>query len=175
MEVAQRLDHTRMILEILLLKSLNYSASRQAQQAKDLICEALPIAYREGYQRLFIDHGEPAMRVLRSVIADVPEKHLFAYLRSLLQAFSDGHEAPTLAGSETTPVEPLSPQELRIIRLLEAGLSRQEIAQELVLSTNTVKTHLYHIYQKLNVSSRAEAIEAAGHLLSHRVLTSKGK
>jgi LuxR family maltose regulon positive regulatory protein len=61
-------------------------------------------------------------------------------------------------------VEPLSPQEQRVLRLLAAGLSNPEIAHELVVSVNTVKTHLQRIYQKLNVTSRSEARAAARYL-----------
>jgi LuxR family maltose regulon positive regulatory protein len=61
-------------------------------------------------------------------------------------------------------VEPLSPQEQRVLRLLAAGLSNPEIAQELIVSVNTVKTHLQRLYQKLNVTSRREARDAARHL-----------
>ena len=61
-------------------------------------------------------------------------------------------------------VEPLSPQEQRVLRLLAAGLSNPEIAQELVVSINTIKTHVKSIYRKLNVTSREEARDAARHL-----------
>ena len=61
-------------------------------------------------------------------------------------------------------VEPLSPQELRVLRLLAAGRSNTAIAQELVISTNTVKTHVKNIYRKLGISSRDEAREVAQEL-----------
>jgi LuxR family transcriptional regulator, maltose regulon positive regulatory protein len=56
-----------------------------------------------------------------------------------------------------TLVEPLSPQEQRVLRLLGAGMSNPEIAEELVISVNTIKTHVQSIYRKLGVSSRREA------------------
>jgi LuxR family maltose regulon positive regulatory protein len=57
----------------------------------------------------------------------------------------------------TALVDPLSPQEIRVLRLLAAGLSNGEIASELVVSINTVKTHVKSIYRKLNIRSREEA------------------
>ncbi len=48
----------------------------------------------------------------------------------------------------------MSQQELRVLRLLVAGLSNADIARELVVSNNTVKTHVKSIYRKLNVKSR---------------------
>jgi LuxR family maltose regulon positive regulatory protein len=79
----------------------------------------------------------------------------------LLQTSPPEPADPVPPGPAFTLIEPLSTQELRVLRLLEAGLSRQEIARELSISENTVKTHLYHIYQKLNVTNRDDAIEAA--------------
>jgi LuxR family maltose regulon positive regulatory protein len=54
-------------------------------------------------------------------------------------------------------LEPLSRQEQRVLRLLVAELSYPEIARELVVSVNTVKTQVSSIYRKLNVHSRREA------------------
>ena len=164
MEIAHRMDHPGMILNILLLKSLCFRASGQPQGAKALILQALPMAQGEGYRRLFLDHGAPAMSVLRSVISEVRHPPLLTYLRSLLDAFASAPGEPASPEAESALVELFSSQELRVFRLLEAGFSRQEIARELVLSPNTVKSHILHIYQKLSVTSRSEAIEAARNL-----------
>lgn len=64
-------------------------------------------------------------------------------------------------------LDPLSSQEERVLRLLAAGLTNPEIAQELVLSVNTVKTHVKSVYRKLNVNSRSAAREAARSLDLH--------
>jgi LuxR family maltose regulon positive regulatory protein len=57
--------------------------------------------------------------------------------------------------------EPLSAQELRVLRLLAAGRSNPEIANELIVSVNTIKAHVQNIFRKLNVNKRVEAVEAA--------------
>jgi DNA-binding NarL/FixJ family response regulator len=57
--------------------------------------------------------------------------------------------------------EDLSPRELEVLYLLVAGASNKAIANQLSLSENTVKSHLSHIFGKLNVQSRAEAVAAA--------------
>ncbi|GHO85361.1 helix-turn-helix transcriptional regulator [Dictyobacter formicarum] len=61
-------------------------------------------------------------------------------------------------------VSPLSAQEERVLQGLSAGLSNQEIANELIISINTVKYHVKHLYQKLGVSNRLQASEAARQL-----------
>jgi DNA-binding CsgD family transcriptional regulator len=59
----------------------------------------------------------------------------------------------------------LTPAELDVVRLVTEGLQNPQIAEALFISTNTVKTHLSHVYAKLGSSSRAEvAAEAARRL-----------
>jgi LuxR family maltose regulon positive regulatory protein len=58
-------------------------------------------------------------------------------------------------------VEPLSQREREVLRLIAAGLSNPEIAQELVISVGTVKRHINHIYGKLGAQSRTQAIVKA--------------
>jgi LuxR family maltose regulon positive regulatory protein len=58
-------------------------------------------------------------------------------------------------------MEPLSARERDVLRLLDAGLSNAEIARDLFVEQSTVKTHLIHLYRKLGVSSRTQAITRA--------------
>jgi len=55
-------------------------------------------------------------------------------------------------------VEPLSPRELEVLRLLAAGRSNTAIANELVVAVSTVKSHINSIFGKLGVNSRLEAL-----------------
>jgi LuxR family maltose regulon positive regulatory protein len=67
-----------------------------------------------------------------------------------------------LAGDRrASPPEALSERELEVLRLLCEGLSNNEIAERLVVSVGTVKTHVHHIYGKLEASHRAEAAARA--------------
>jgi LuxR family maltose regulon positive regulatory protein len=67
-------------------------------------------------------------------------------------------------GKIQIPIEPLSQRELELLRLVAAGQSNQEIAQELFVATGTVKKHLNNIFGKLGVSSRTQAIARAREL-----------
>ncbi len=64
----------------------------------------------------------------------------------------------------TSLIEPLSRRELELVPLLAEGLSNQEIARKLHISLGTVKIHLKHIYGKLDVSSRTQAVARAREL-----------
>jgi LuxR family maltose regulon positive regulatory protein len=71
---------------------------------------------------------------------------------------------PGLMSGMPMPVEALTPQEQRVLRLLAAGRSNQEIAQALTVSLNTVKTHVKNLYSKLQVNSRLQASALARDL-----------
>ncbi|MET8832926.1 LuxR C-terminal-related transcriptional regulator, partial [Micromonospora sp. NPDC004540] len=68
------------------------------------------------------------------------------------------------AGAERTLDEPLTERELTILRYLQSILSNVEIASELSLSVNTVKTHVRNIYRKLDATRRREAVRRAREL-----------
>jgi LuxR family transcriptional regulator, maltose regulon positive regulatory protein len=164
-------------LEIGVLQALAHSANRDPAQAKAALLPVLTQARTEGYRRLFLDEGEPLATLLRALWLDVkdeppsalPSAPLAAYVRSLLIAFVQEHpepaDAPAASAAEVAfLVEPLSAQERRVLHLLVAGLSNAEMARQLNVSVNTVKTQVQSIYRKLNVSSRQQACDVARQL-----------
>jgi LuxR family maltose regulon positive regulatory protein len=113
-----------------------------------------------------LNERERLAALLRDTLPEIREESLAAYARALLYTVSqEGKQkgAATAHGPESL-VEPLSEQERRVLRLIAAGLSNPEIAEELVISVNTVKTHVKNIYGKLSVNGREEARQAARHL-----------
>jgi LuxR family maltose regulon positive regulatory protein len=79
------------------------------------------------------------------------------------QTATEAQDTPMPAAPRDLP-DPLTPRELTILRFLTSTLSAPEIADELCLSVNTVKTHLSAIYRKLPASSRREAVQRAREL-----------
>jgi LuxR family maltose regulon positive regulatory protein len=94
------------------------------------------------------------------------------YVGRLLQVFATTPSLQEAAGAadarrrraQAQLIEPLTERELEVLGLLAQRLSYQEMAQILVVSPSTIKTHINHIYQKLHVGDRREAIEVAQRL-----------
>lgn len=160
---------TRSLLEILVLQALVYRACKEEAQAHNALFQALTLARPEGYQRLFLDEGPVMRELLRAVLPAIHDEQLRAYTRGLLRAFVSEQSESTsgcavVERGEQELSEPLSPQERRVLRLLAAGRTNPEIAGELVVSINTIKTQVQSIYYKLGVNNRHEARELAHRL-----------
>ena len=80
---------------------------------------------------------------------------------SAVPAAGPPEQAPPAAGPPERLPEPLSQAEARVLRLLQTSLSAPEIARELYVSVNTVRTHMRHVYDKLGAHRRLEAIDRA--------------
>ena len=122
----------------------------------EAIERALEIAAPEGYRRPFADGGGAVRRLLqRHTSLPTAYAPLVAELLDALERVLA--PAPGL-------LEPLSERERDVLRLLPTMLANTEIASELFVSVNTVKTHVKGIYRKLEVSSRGEAVARARDL-----------
>ncbi len=86
-----------------------------------------------------------------------------ALLPDILDVLS-GSALPAPAPRRPELREELSTSELRVLRFLPSNLSAPEIGRELYLSLSTIKTHMRHIYAKLGVHRRTEAVERAREL-----------
>jgi LuxR family maltose regulon positive regulatory protein len=164
--VAQEQRQIHDVLEIQVLLSLVHSACQEGQQAQRWLQQALSQARAEGFVRLFLSEGEPLARLLRQLLPTLRKPELRSYAQTLLRAFAmtGGEDIPGAASSADLPFESLSAQEQRVLRLLAAGHSNPQIAHELVVSVNTVKDHVKHLYRKLGVSNRLQAVEVGHHL-----------
>ena len=125
---------------------------------------ALDLAEPRGYSNAILRHGAPVRSLLRRRIAGGTAHRAFAGdLLSVLE-----QEPATRRASGDPLLEPLSERELTVLRFLPTMMSNAEIASEMFVSVNTVKTHLKHIYRKLDVSERRDAVRRGRdlHLLS---------
>ncbi|MFP4345842.1 MAG: LuxR C-terminal-related transcriptional regulator [Anaerolineales bacterium] len=153
------------VIELSVVRAQALLAVGQEDEARTALERALLLAEPEGYVRTFVD--EPALTPLLRRLAE-GGGDVAGYARHLLEEM-----APPPALADRTPdreapaqdlVEPLSERELEVLALLAAGLTNQEAAERLFISVNTVKTHVKHVYDKLNVRNRAEAVARAAEL-----------
>ena len=119
--------------------------------------------------RLFLDEGAPMLALLHDALARAPRTGSLEYdaLRPalpLLSAAGPGglrRQDPPSAGALA---DPLSDRELEVLRLLDSELTGPEIARQLYVSVNTLRTHTKRIFTKLDVNTRAAAVRR-GHEL----------
>jgi LuxR family maltose regulon positive regulatory protein len=167
-------------IEVLVLQALAHEARGDRPSALTVLKRALILAAPEGYIRIFVDEGAPMAGLLQAAHARgiAPD-----YVKKLLAAFplpdkeTSRHEDKEIDRSPDAPgslspglpvsmslVEPLTPRELEVLRLLAAGRSNQAIADELVVAIGTVKRHVNSLCGKLGVPSRLAAVARARDL-----------
>ncbi|MEU4553030.1 LuxR C-terminal-related transcriptional regulator [Micromonospora violae] len=131
------------------------------RRAGRILEQTLDLAGPQGCRRAFT-HAEPPVRDLLAAHLDAGTAH-FALVSDLVRGAGQSTAGPA-AGPRGTLDEPLTERELTILRYLQSILSNVEIASELSLSVNTVKTHVRNIYRKLDATRRREAVRRAREL-----------
>ncbi len=139
-------------------------AADDEEQALAFLTEALTMAEPEGIIRFFVDEGRPLKPLLDKALdrGITPE-----FTRRLLDIIDDEErqrQAATRTAVPTPPPGILSARELEILRLLTDNVSNQQIAASLSISLGTVKTHVHHIIEKLEVKDRRQAVQRAREL-----------
>ncbi|NNJ11163.1 LuxR family transcriptional regulator [Chloroflexales bacterium ZM16-3] len=149
-------------LRVLVLQAIAHAAQGTTDQALQHLDAALTLAAPGRLVRLFIDEGQPMAHLLTRMQGE--GGRMKEYRSTLLAAF----EAPQeLHPSSFTPhplIEPLSPREHEILRLIALGLSNQEIGARLALAESTVKGYNRNLFGKLQVQRRTEAVARAREL-----------
>ena len=144
-------------LESMILMALFHRAEKNIPSAVDWLSQAVGLAAPERFIRIFLDEGEALLELLPKARHAAPE--LVDAILGIQQSESDSHPSPL-----DQLIDPLSEQELRILKLLTAGKSNQDIADELVISVGTAKWHVHNILQKLGVGNRSQAVARAREL-----------
>jgi LuxR family maltose regulon positive regulatory protein len=156
LQAAQAAGRTAHVIKVRALQALAFQAQGDDGRALPVLEHGLSLAEPEGYVRSFVDEGKPMARLLRHALAKGIAP---SYVSKLLAAF--GESIQPAPPAIQVLVEPLTEREMEVLRLIAAGLSNREIAQELVIAVSTVKTHINHIYGKLDAKSRIQAVTKA--------------
>ena len=136
------------------------------------LAHALAVAKATGRVVAFLEHGPPMVELLHEAVRREVEA---GYARHILAAFEAQGRVEKRQTQQRLPlkempsaqaglVEPLSERELQVLRLLQSPLSQPEIAEQLYVSINTIRSHASHIYSKLGVRSRIAAVARAEEL-----------
>jgi LuxR family maltose regulon positive regulatory protein len=149
---------TGSVIDILVVLALARQLQGDLHAALAPLSRALTLGEPEGYVRIFVDEGPPMAALLNAV---AQRGTAAPHARRLLAGFG-----PPAGGvpAQRGLIDPLSARELDVLRLLASDLDGPDIARELVVSLNTVRTHTKNIYAKLGVNSRRAAVRRAEEL-----------
>lgn len=137
-------------------------------QGKRNFTRAITLAASREIVRPFDDHSKTLARIVEDTkstawgFALAQEKRFFSEIcnRLPIRAFSIG-ETPIVLTTDSQLVTPLTKRQIELLKLLDAGLSNQQIADRIHVSLTTVKGHLQKLYAKLDVQSRSSALARA--------------
>ena len=155
--------------EIRMLHALTHDALGERQRARQLLSQALAGPPEpDGYARLFLDEGPAALELLAD-LAEVAEpspardraRRLLDLASSTGVEVIEATDVEAEGRSARAPAEMLTERELAVMRLLDTELSGPDIASELFISLNTLRSHTKNIFTKLDVTSRRAAVGRA--------------
>jgi LuxR family maltose regulon positive regulatory protein len=156
-EAAETAGRDGNLLEIRLLQALCVDAQGRRSQALELLTLALAKAPEPaGYVRLFLDEGIPLVSLLRDAAQQTVASDQVRRVLALAAPAAAGARGPA-----TLEAAGLSARELQVLRLLGSELTGPQIARELYVSHNTLRTHTKHIFTKLEVTNRRAAVHQA--------------
>ena len=158
-QAAEAEGRASVAIEALALQALGYRRRGDSASAMTALDRALRLAEPEGYVRRFVDLGLPMARLLQEAQS---RGLMTGYVDILLAGF--GGDLSWSAPAQLALPEPLTDREEDVLKLMAAGLTNPEIADEFVISPETVKKHASNIYSKLGVGSRTEAAARAREL-----------
>ena len=159
-------ERTASVLRLRLLEVLAHHAAGDRTAALRALAEALALAAPEGYVRVFLDEGAVVGALLRELAARRRLEQLGVravprtFLSGLIEAF-DRHGAGARSpqrGAVPGMAAPLSTREHEVLTLMASGLPNRAIAEKLFITVDTVKRHVTHVFEKLGVANRTQAV-----------------
>jgi LuxR family maltose regulon positive regulatory protein len=166
LETAEQYGLIHRVIELSLLQAQALFVLGKKDASLQLLGHAIAHAERNGYLRL-LDQNPILVRMLKEPGAQELSR---GYIRKILEINGGASDAGILPSSENSHsdmdglIEPLSSREKEVLKLMAEGLSNPESAARLYLSPNTLKAHTQHIFGKLSVHNRVQAINKAREL-----------
>jgi LuxR family maltose regulon positive regulatory protein len=167
----QNQGRTGSLIEITALRALALAVSGDPAAATEELAAGLTLAAPQRHIRVFADEGRPMAALLGLVAAahrdgqHAARQVPLGYLAAVLHATGRPHPKPGIEGPSLPGlIEPLTARETRVLELLATGSPNQRIAQDLVVTPDTVKKHVTHVLGKLGAANRTEAVARARQL-----------
>lgn len=146
--LAREAGYVEYEMELHIVHALVEQEAGKSSAALKTLERALEIGRANGYVRIFLDEGDE----MKNLLTQIRKTRKDDFVAGLLAAFGKPVHI-----DQSALIEPLTEREIDVLKLIAEGLSNPEIAETLVLSVGTVKTHVKHIYGKLNVDDRVKA------------------
>lgn len=166
--VARQSGRMSETIRILLRQSIVLYAVEEQAESMEVLEEALASAEANGYLRTVLDEGKRLIELIQTYVESRQKRHRrpklevsLPYVRRLLKLHDRMNNKSPDSFAEFDQEVYLTKKETIVLQWLATGMENKEIAAELGVSINTVKTHIYHIYSKLHVHNRMDAIERA--------------
>ena len=115
----------------------------------------------DSYVRLYLDEGAPMLALLQHAAGAHTRRPTTPVRSGLGDSSGDGAAVEAAAEPQQTLGDPLSHRELQVLRLLDSELTGPQIARELYVTLNTLRTHTKRIFTKLDVTTRRRAVRRA--------------
>jgi LuxR family maltose regulon positive regulatory protein len=157
-DLLSQTHHRRLSIDILGMKALLAGAEGDARTAITLLHEAVLLGQPGQLIRPLADLGPGLIKLFNQLDLD---REGLQYVGTILSVLQQADQAVTLQSDKQSLLEPLSQRELEILELFAKNLSNKLIAEQLFISTGTVKRHAHNIYNKLSVSGRRDAVSKA--------------
>lgn len=159
MSIFRNYGRMDMLIELNLIMATGYDQLGQREQSIGALKEAIRLGEAGGFLGTFLEAGAEIAELIEIYLRDIEDSE---FVNQVLETV---REKPAFREEIAQPLpDPLSDRELDVLRYLPSNLTTPEIAKEMLISINTVRTHIKNIYQKLGVHRRSEAVTRARDL-----------
>jgi LuxR family transcriptional regulator, maltose regulon positive regulatory protein len=160
--LAEHTHNTFTLVRVLALRAVWLTRQDQCAEAQQTLERALRLARPGWFIESFVKQGPEILTLLKDLAPTLQnEPALAEYVAALIAEFSIPLEAHSVSPRQTEFKTLLTERELEVLELLAERLSIQEISARLFISPSTVQQHTHHIYRKLNVANKRQAVASA--------------
>jgi LuxR family maltose regulon positive regulatory protein len=162
LELAERTHNTFTLVRILAVRAVWLARQDECAEAQQTLERALRLARPGWFIQSFVKQGPEILTLLRDLSPTLQnEPGLAEYAAAIIAEFSIPVEAHPIAPRQNQFKTLLTERELDVLELLAERLSIREISGRLFISPSTVQQHTHHIYRKLNVANKRQAVASA--------------